>query len=403
MIKTFYENMKNFLEDQYQKKPRAFDSVRMQVADTVLEAFKPDSRVVWVSWLNFPMELLAAFDVATFDPELGPGLVCTLEADRSMEVMSEAEQGGFSIDLCSAHRLALGCQLKGYMPKADILLGHSYFCDGSARVNRLLAQYHGKEAVTLDMPFGMDKKAVVYVAGQLQYVARKIEEATGARLDMDKLRESIRASNRARRALNELAELQKDRPVSWNGTGTVAMSLFQHIKAGKPVQEQIYRELIDECRNNLESGALKPENYRVLWLAWYPAQPFVTYEVFKKNGVKIVMGEQTRAFWEEIDENNPWESLAMRDFKSPYAGPIEQRLEGIMKIIDEYHIDGVVHFSHDACRHTCAAHRMIGDAVQKRGVPFLALEGDISDKRKYSEDRTRLLLESFIDVMAARK
>ena len=27
----------------------------------------------------------------------------------------------------------------------------------------------------------------------------------------------------------------------------------------------------------------------------------------------------------------------------------------------------------------------------------------MSDKRKYSEDRTRLMLESFIDVMAARE
>ena len=115
------------------------------------------------------------------------------------------------------------------------------------------------------------------------------------------------------------------------------------------------------------------------------------------------MGELERIFWDEMDEQRPWESMAMWCLKNPYVGPAGQRLAGIEKIIEEYDIDGVIHFSTDACRHSCAAHRLIADVLQKRNVPFMVLEGDMSDKRKYSEDRTRFLLESFIDLMAARK
>ena len=41
--------------------------------------------------------------------------------------------------------------------------------------------------------------------------------------------------------------------------------------------------------------------------------------------------------------------------------------------------------------------------MEKKGIPFMVLDGDMSDKRKYSADRTQFLLENFIEVMAARK
>ena len=161
--------------------------------------------------------------------------------------------------------------------------------------------------------------------------------------------------------------------------------------AGKPIQAQLYQGLVDECRSKLESGRVLPERFRVLWLAWFPVQPTVINEIFRKNGVSFVMGELERVYWDEMDEQRPWEGLALKSLKNPYVGPIEQRLAGIEKIIEEYDIDGVVHFSTDACRHSCAAQRLIADALQKRDVPFMVLEGDMSDKRKYSEDRTRFL------------
>ncbi|MDD5312780.1 MAG: 2-hydroxyacyl-CoA dehydratase family protein [Dehalococcoidia bacterium] len=403
MLKQFYENMKSALEAQYKERPRALLPINIQLASTLLDVYREDAKVVWASFYSFPMELLAAFDVAPFDYEIATNLLPMMDADGCVNIMSKAEEEGYSTDLCSFHRLAMGCQMLGYMPKAELLLSSSYFCDGKAKLNQVIANYHGREAITLDVPNRIDKESIAYVSRQLQGIAGRLEKVAGHKLDHDRLRECIRAFNRAKNAYGRLAEVQKIKPFPWNGAVAVNMSIFGNLMAGKQIQERLYQDLVDECSAKLAGGRLTPEKYRVLWLAWFPEQPTNINEIFKKSGVSIVMGELERIFWDEIDEKNPWEGMALWCLKNPYVGPIEQRMAGIIQMVDEYDVDGVIHFSADACRHSCAAHRMIADELQKKNIPFIVLEGDMSDKRKYSEERSRLLLESFVDVMSGRK
>jgi benzoyl-CoA reductase/2-hydroxyglutaryl-CoA dehydratase subunit BcrC/BadD/HgdB len=403
MLKKYYENMKGMFAAQDAQKPRAFTKISIQLADSFVEAFNEDARVVWTSYYSFPMELLSAFDVTPFDFEIATNLLPTMDPDGSVQIMSRAEEEGYSTDICSYHRIAVGCQLLGYMPRADLLLSSSYFCDGKSRTNELLAHYHGKEAISLDIPNRIDNESVSYVVDQLKFIAGKIAEVSGHKLDPKRLRESIRASNRARKSYSNLAEMQKQRPSPWSGIQAVNMSIFGNLMAGKEIQAHLYGDLVEECRGKLASGKVPPEKFRVIWLAWFPVQPTVINEILRKNGVSIVMGELERLYWDEIDEDRPWEGLAMKSLKNPHVGPVEQRMAGILGMVDEYSVDGVIHFSTDACRHSCAGTHLIGDALRKRNIPYMVLEGDMSDKRKYSEDRTRSMLESFIEVMAARK
>jgi benzoyl-CoA reductase/2-hydroxyglutaryl-CoA dehydratase subunit BcrC/BadD/HgdB len=403
MLKKYYENMKSTLEAQDAQKPRAFNKFNIEMAKFFLDAFEGRKKVVWTSFYSFPMELMAAFDVAPFDYEIATNLLPLLDPEGSVNIMSRAEEEAYSTDLCSFHRLAMGCQLMGYMPKADLLISSSYFCDGKARLNNVLANYHGKEAVTLDVPNRITRESVDYVAGQLKAIAAKLEDVAGHKLDNERLVQCVRECNNARRSYVKIAEIYKSKPYPWNGSLAINMSIFGTMLAGKPVHAQILDDIYDECLGRLNSDSLVPEKYRVLWLSWYPVQPTIINKIFRSNGVAIVMGELIRVYWDEIDERNPWEGMALKCLSNPYVGPIEQRLAGITNSVDEYGIDGVVHFSTDACRHSCAGTHLIGDALQKKGVPYVVLEGDMSDKRKYSEERTRDLLENFVEVMANRK
>jgi benzoyl-CoA reductase/2-hydroxyglutaryl-CoA dehydratase subunit BcrC/BadD/HgdB len=403
MLKTYYENMKNTFQAQFNEKPRAFTRMNIELASILAEAYRPDKKVVWTSFYSFPMELLAAFDVATFDFEIAANILPTVDPDGCVNIMSRAEEEGYSTDLCSFHRLAMGCQLLGYMPRADLLCSSTYFCDGKAMLNRVLAQYHGKEAVTLDVPNRITRETVGYVTGQIKAIAHKLEEVTGRQLDHDRLSECIKESNLARKAYGRLAEIYKSKPFPWNGRLAYNMSIFGNMLNGKPQQKEIYDTLWQECRDKLDKGVLAPDRFRIMWLAWYPLQPTIIGDYFRRNAVAIVTGELIKVFWDEIDERDPWEGMALRCLKNPYVGAIDQRLGNIIRNVDEYDIDGVVHFSTDACRHSCAGSHLIGDALQKKGIPYLVLEGDLSDKRKYSEERTRHMLENFVEVMANRK
>jgi len=403
MLKKYYTEMKSGLETAYQQKPRAWLKMNIQLASIMIDAFRDDAKIIWTSFYSFPMELLAAFDVMPFDFEVAANLIPTFDADVAVEIMNLAEEAGYSTDVCSFHRLAAGCGIRGYLPRADLMLTSSYFCDGKSKVNRSLAELYGKESISLDIPNKISSESVDYVAAQLRQIARKLEEVTGQKFDLDRLRECIRVSNRARRAYGQLAELQKVSPYPYIGVPVVNMSIFGNMLAGREIQEQIYLEMVEESRKKIMEGNLTPEKYRVLWLAWFPTQQTNINQIFRKNGVTVVMGELARNYWGEMDESLPFESLALWSLRNPYVGSIEQRLKGINEMIDGYNVDGALHFSTDACRHSCAAQKLIGDALKERNIPYLVLDGDMSDKRKYSPDRTQLLLENFIEVMAGRK
>lgn len=403
MLKNFYEQMKKSSEEEFQRRPRAWLMFGAQLASIMLKAFEGDAKVVWTTYYSFPMELLAAFDVAPFDFEVACNLPPGFDPSGCVNIMAEAEAKGYSIDLCSFHRLALGCYFLDYLPKADLLLTTSHFCDGKTKTNQIFAQYYDKEAIMLDVPNELSKESVAYVSGQLQTIARKLEEVSGHKLDLDRLQECIKSSNRARAVYGGLAEIGKVKPFPWDGSRVCLLSIVGNMFSGTPFQEQLYQKIIDECQQRMAEGKTLPEEFRMLWLAWFPSLPTNINDILRAKKVSIVMSELARVYWDEIDESHPFEGMALRCLKNPYVGSVEQRLNGVLQLVDEYAVDGVIHFSSTACRHANASFRLIEDALAKRNIPFLVLDGDMSDMRAYSAEKTRSFLETFIEVMAVRK
>jgi benzoyl-CoA reductase/2-hydroxyglutaryl-CoA dehydratase subunit BcrC/BadD/HgdB len=403
MLKYFYEQMKQMVEEKLQQKPHAWLMYIGQLASTLLKAYDDGVKVVWTTYYSFPMELLAAFDVVPFDFEIACNLLTGPDPKGCVDIMTKSEARGYSIDLCSFQRLALGCHFLDYFPKAELFLTTSHFCDGKTKTNQILAQYYGKEAVMLDVPNELSKESVGYVSGQLQNIAKKLEEVSGQKLDYDRLRECVRASNRARAAYSRLAEVQKSKPFPWDGFRVCNLSIIGYMFSGLPFQEQLYQKITEECQRRLAESKVSPEDFRVLWLAWVPVQPTNINDILRQNKVSIVMSELARVYWDEIDEKKPFEGMALRCLKNPYVGTIEQRLSGVLQLAEEYDVNGAIHFSTTACRHANAAVRVIGDALEKKGIPLLELDGDMSDQRCYSPDRTKSLLETFVGLMASRK
>ena len=129
--------------------------------------------------------------------------------------------------------------------------------------------------------------------------------------------------------------------------------------SGTPFQEQLYQKIIDECQQRMAEGKTLPEEFRMLWLAWFPSLPTNINDILRAKKVSIVMSELARVYWDEIDESHPFEGMALRCLKNPYVGSVEQRLNGVLQLVDEYAVDGVIHFSSTACRHVNASFRLI--------------------------------------------
>ena len=160
---------------------------------------------------------------------------------------------------------------------------------------------------------------------------------------------------------------------------------------------------IGELQRRIEIGNLNPENHRLYWFAWLPVYQSNLFDILKENGVGMPLCETLRVFWDEIDEDNPFEGLALKCLKNLFIGPSSRRLEGMDRIIDEYAIDGALLFATPACRHANAAYRFLKDSLAERDVPFLLLDMDISDPRGYSPEQIKVRVESFIELLDQKK
>ncbi len=368
--------------------------------DLFLRAYEPDRKVVYTAVYAFPMELLTPFDVAPFDFEIAGSMLASTAA--GVPTMKEAEERGYSMDVCSFHRAALGASFNEYFPKPEILLTTSYYCDQKAKANEILALLQGKESFLLCVPAEISRESVAYVEKQLREVAVKLGEITGEKLDEDRLKEAVRSSNRARRSHLAILDRLRHRPAPWGEGQLIAYSINGPMFNGTETRERLNEAFLKKIDQRIRTGNLRTERHRLYWFGWLPTYPSNLFEVLAKNHVTVPLCETFRVFWDEIDEDRPFEGLALKCLRNPFVGPVTRRTRGLGGIVEEYGLDGAILFATPACRHANAAYLHLRKSLEGLGLPFLLLDMDISDPRGYSPEQIRTRLEGFVELLDQR-
>jgi benzoyl-CoA reductase/2-hydroxyglutaryl-CoA dehydratase subunit BcrC/BadD/HgdB len=335
-----------------------------------------------------------------FDFELTSGLAGAL--NKATPAMEEAEGRGFSLDVCSFHRTALGASYLDAFPEPDILVTASYYCDGKAKTNEILGARYGRRALLLQVPVTVSQDSVRYVEKQLREIAAGIGEAVGQKLDEDRLKEAVRTSNRARQSHLAMLELLKHRPAPWGGFGLISFSINSLMFAGTQMKETLNDAFKAELEHKIQRAELPPERFRIYWLAWIPTYRSNLFGLLEENGISVPLCENFRIHSEELDENNPFESLALRCLTNPFVGAGSRRTERLDRIVEDYALDGALLFATPACRHAKTAYPLLKDAFAELGLPFLVLDMDIGDPRDYSPRHTLTRLGAFVELLEQR-
>ncbi len=402
-MKNRFQNMQTFLEMRLEKRLSGWDMFSKEMISTFLHAFDEGSKVVWVSCYTFPMELLWAFDVIPFDFEIACNLLPEALGGNGSSIMVSAEKEGYSRDICSFYRLVLGAHLQGMLPKGDLFLTSSNYCNGKAKTNEVIASSQGKESILFDLPNEISDPSIRYVTSQLKKIATRLENLTGKKLDLDRLKEAIRWSNRARSSYLEVNRLMKAKPCPWDGYRACLLGISGCLFWGSPLRDEINRMLIREMKERITSGKVFPEDYRILWFPWVPVQQTNIFTTLKENKMNVVTVESVRVYWSEIDESDPFEGLALKALQDPYLGKADKRVQGIIELAKQYDVDGAIHFSTLACRHENGSTSLIRAALRNEGIPFLDLDGDMTDERNYFPEKTRAKLSCFLEVLGKQE
>ncbi len=153
----------------------------------------------------------------------------------------------------------------------------------------------------------------------------------------------------------------------------------------------LFEKKIDDFLQQIKNR--KPFNESVrLGLIGVP--PIITnlYEEIERFGARIVFNEVQRQF-AMIDE---YSDIVEQYLAYTYPYSVFDRIKDVEKEIELRNIDGIIHYVQAFC------HRNIQDSIFKKylKVPVLTLEGD---RPGDLDERNRIRIESFIDMILAKK
>ncbi len=367
--------------------------------------------VAWVT-SGGPVEILQALGFYVLYPE-NHGALCG--ARRAViDISSEAENSGYSIDICSYARTDIGSVLSGKtpvgrLPKPDLLLACTNICQTVLHWYRVLARHFKVPLILIDTPFVYTKAsdhALKYVKKQLENSIPICERVAARTLDYRRLKEVIKLSKDAAELWLEIIGRGRHRPAPIS-----VFDQFIHMAPivemrGKKETVDFYAALLKELDENISRGigAVRNERKRLLWdnlPIWYRLRYLA--ENLGEHGISVVASTYTNA-WGELaplmNQEKPLESMA-RTYIYPILNQgTKYKLDTMKRMVEEFQLDGVILHSDRSCKpYSIGQIDQRNKLIQEYGIPALLLEADHDDPRAYSEEQVASRLASFVEML----
>lgn len=364
------------------------------------QAWAQPEKVIWTNMV-MPVEILYAADLIPINMELVAGWLASLHLSR--EYIAECEGLGISPGVCSYHKATLGLIEKGGLPTPKGAVISSHICDGGPAVANYFSGFYGTQNYTINIPFENNDLNFKYLTRQYAELIPWLESYTGKPFNFDKLSHALELSNEAREYWIKALEIRKEEPYF---TGYLSLrNLFGATflfgsPLGVEVAKSYYEQLRELSKNNAHNNENSIKKKRILWIHFAPLYNNKIMEYLENDlNCWIVMDITGHIYWPPHDLNKPFESLARRSILHFYLGDANKRKELYRRIIQDYRIDGIVHFMHNGCRAIPGAYWQIQKLGEEMKIPSIQLVGDCIDPRGFSDGQTRLRLEAFAETL----
>ncbi|SMC68703.1 2-hydroxyacyl-CoA dehydratase subunit D [Papillibacter cinnamivorans] len=343
-----------------------------------------------------PCQLLHAMNVT---PQFTEGLACYLNGAGSEQVfIACAESAGVPQTYCSYHKVLLGAAFSGVMPPPRFVASTSLACDANMGTFRAIAEHYKVPYFLIDVPSVYSEEAVNYVAGQLRDFASMLEDSMGEKLKEDRLRASIRSTNRSIQMYREYFKLLTDKYMPGDLTSEMYKVFPTHILLGTPEAERYFRLLLEDVKAAAPSRGEK----RILWAHTIPFWQDSLRELLNFNERRQLLAcDLNFDSMEEMDETKPYESMARRLLMNIVNGAEENRAGKLLEMAETLRADGVVYFNHWGCKHTLGGARLIREKLEEKGIPVLILDGDGCDRKNVNDGQMSTRLQAFLEILEA--
>ncbi len=399
--------------------------------EELTRAAEDDLGAAYVFVMGSLAELLRVFDFPIVFPEINS--LQTAVRRVAHEYLDEAEDYGYSPDICGYVKADVAVQLRGgehpmgRIPKPAVAV-YTNACNTYIKWAEIWERMYRIPTFTLDVPgtraagaqtwpgdadFENDRR---YVAAQLKELIALCEEVSGRKFDIDRLRESMDHANSMNRSWKRILELNQSRPSLFNALsdGTIYLGVANGFR-GAEAGARYFRDLVDEMEYKAarEIGTLTDERYRLIFVG-VPCYPIFRRfnELFTEWGGTFVnstylwfaSGGSNLGFQYDLDR--PLESLAegvlisVRDAMDSMFF----QTQILVDMVDTYAANGVVYHPIKSCRTVSTGLADNRRALMElRDIPSLFIESDLMDRRVVSEAQLKNRVDAFFEGLAARE
>jgi benzoyl-CoA reductase subunit B len=376
-------------------------------------------------------ELLRVFDFPIVFPEINSLQAAVRRV--AAEYLNEAENYGYSPDICGYVKADVATQLRGgthpmgRIPKPALAIATNA-CNTYIKWGEIWERMHKMPLFTLDIPgsrgaglastpggedFERDRR---YVAAQLEELIALCERVSGKKFDIDRLREHLGWANELNAGWHRVLELNRSRPAVFNALsdGTIYLGVANGFR-GAPEGAAFFRDLVEEMTYKAEHGigTSTDEKWRLIFVG-VPCYPIFRRfsELFSDWGGVFVnstylwfaSGGANLGF--TYDLRRPLESLAagvllgVRDAMDSMFF----QTQSLVRMIDDHAADGIVYHPIKSCRTVSTGLADTRRALMAiRDIPSLFVESDMMDKRVVSEAQMKNRIDAFFEGLAARR
>jgi len=245
--------------------------------DAAMKAGNP--KVAWCTSVG-PAELLRAMGFVVYFPENHAAI---LGATRTAtDYIPVANAIGYSPEICSYLTADVGAYLKGFtplakiydgietIPKPDVLVYNTNQCRDVKDWFEWYARRWNVPCLGIESYVNVGEVTETHVqgiAGQFKKLADDLTAATGNKLDMDKLAETVWLSRKCSDLWKEVLEMATHKPSPLTFfDGTIHMGPAV-VMRGTQVAIDYYETLLEELRGWVAEGvaAVPGEKFRIYW------------------------------------------------------------------------------------------------------------------------------------------
>ena len=366
--------------------------------EEIVEAKKQGRKVIGTFCVYVPEELILAVDGVCIGLCAGAD-VGTDEAEKYMPK-----------NTCALIKAFMGFKLAGlcpYVQTADLIVGETT-CDGKKKAYELFDEMTNGKVYVMEIPNKKNKDGKILWRNEVKRFAAKLEDISGKKITLEKLKEASKLVNNKRKALQRLASLRSADPSPISGLD--ALLINQVAFYDDPVRFTVkVNELCDELTERVKSGkgVSLAGSPRILISGSPMAIPNWKIHAIVEGGGATIVGEEScvgeRNFASLLDDNFTSLDDGMQKIAERYLTincacftPNDERLTDIQNIAKRVKADGLLHYAIQFCTPYMMEATKVKKVADKIKLPFLRIETDYS-MEDMGQLKTRI--EAFLEMI----